>query len=92
MSNWNTDKVTDMSNMFNGCSNLQKIYVGVDWNTTKITTHGKMFENCTSLVGGNGTGYDSNKIDKTYARVDNAPEAPGYLTYKPAESTTPEQN
>jgi surface protein len=89
LGNWNTDALNNSEQMFAGCSNLQKIYVGVYWNATKIKTHGKMFENCTSLVGGNGTVYNSNKIDRTYARIDNPPDAPGYLTYKPAESTTP---
>ena len=84
LGNWNTNALKNSEQMFAGCSNLQKIYVGVDWSTAKITAHGKMFENCTSLVGGNGTVYNSKKINKEYARIDNAPDAPGYLTQGPA--------
>jgi hypothetical protein len=43
-----------------------------------------MFLNCTALVGGNNTAYDANKTNKEYARIDNPPDAPGYLTYKSA--------
>ena len=40
-----------------------------------------MFTNCTSLVGGNGTTYNSNMDGITYARIDTA-DNPGYFTYK----------
>ena len=42
-----------------------------------------MFYNCTSLVGGQGTTYDANHIDKTYAHIDGGPSNPGYFTEKP---------
>jgi hypothetical protein len=51
-----------------------------------------MFLNCTALVGGKGTAYDANKTNKEYAIIDGTGGKLGYLTYKPAESTTPEQN
>lgn len=35
---------------------------------------------CTKLVGGKGTTYDSNHMDKTYAHIDNGPYDPGYLS------------
>lgn len=38
-----------------------------------------------SLIGGNGTTFDSSKTDKTCACVDTE-ETPGYLTYKAAEN------
>ena len=38
-----------------------------------------MFSNCTSLVGGNGTTYDSTKTDKSMAVIDTV-GTPGYLT------------
>ena len=41
-----------------------------------------MFNNCTSLVGGQGTKYDSTKVDKTYARIDGGTSNPGYFTSK----------
>ncbi|MBR4325914.1 MAG: MFS transporter, partial [Bacteroidales bacterium] len=39
-----------------------------------------MFTNCTALVGGNGTKYNSAKIDKSYAHIDGGTANPGYLT------------
>ena len=41
-----------------------------------------MFKNCTSLVGGQGTVYNSSKINKTYARIDGGTSSPGYFTGK----------
>ena len=43
-----------------------------------------MFGECTSLVGGQGTTYDANHIDKTYAHIDGGPSNPGYFTEKNA--------
>ena len=44
-----------------------------------------MFFNCTSLVGGQGTTYNSsNPTDKTYAHIDGGPSNPGYFTDKNA--------
>jgi hypothetical protein len=44
-----------------------------------------MFSNCTSLVGGQGTAYNSsNPKDKTYAHIDGGPSNPGYFTAKNA--------
>ena len=43
-----------------------------------------MFKNCTSLVGGLGTTYDVNHVDKDYAHIDGGPSNPGYFTKKPA--------
>ena len=43
-----------------------------------------MFFNCTSLVGGQGTTYDANHIDKAYAHIDGGPSNPGYFTDKNA--------
>jgi hypothetical protein len=84
--------------MFTNCFALTTIYVGDGWDMSKVTNSGGMFTSCSELKGGNGTtlakikeNEGMNVVDKTYARVDTA-ENPGYLTYKPAESTTPEQN
>ena len=40
-----------------------------------------MLKNCKNLIGGNGTKYNSDYNDKTYARID-APETPVYFTLK----------
>ena len=76
LSGWDTDY------MFYNCSNLKTVYVGDLWSTEKVTDSDHMFSYCTELVGGAGTTYDQSYTDKTYARVDNLPDAPGYFTYK----------
>jgi surface protein len=84
ISNFNTSKVKNMTSMFHGSNSLAIIYISDKWNTGKVTESSNLFYNCTSLVGGAGTTYNSNYIDKTYARVDGGPnsETPGYLTLK----------
>ena len=80
LSSFNTSKVTNMSYMFNGCTNLRTIYVGNGWSTAAVTGSTEMFYNCTSLVGGQGTTYDANHVDKTYAHIDGGTSNPGYFT------------
>ena len=84
LSHFNTAKVTDMRYMFNNSYNLQTIYVGNDWSTAAVTSSTDMFLNCSSLVGGKGTTYDANHIDKAYAHIDGGPSNPGYFTAKNA--------
>ncbi|MBE6317160.1 MAG: BspA family leucine-rich repeat surface protein [Bacteroidales bacterium] len=84
LSSFNTSNVTNMRYMFAGSSNLRTIYVGSGWSTAAVTSSGYMFNNCTSLVGGQGTTYDANHIDKTYAHIDGGPSNPGYFTAKNA--------
>ncbi len=80
LSSFNTSKVTDMSDMFYRCYNLRTIYVGNGWSTAAVTNSTWMFRDCTSLVGGQGTTYNENYIDKTYAHIDGGPSNPGYFT------------
>ena len=80
LSSFNTSKVAYMTDMFYGCSGLKTIYVGSDWSTAAVTTSSEMFYDCTSLVGGMGTTYDANHMDKAYAHIDGGPSNPGYLT------------
>ena len=85
LSSFNTSKVTKMYNMFYRCSNLRTIYVGSGWSTAAVTNSTDMFFNCTSLVGGQGTTWNSsNPKDKTYAHIDGGPSNPGYFTAKNA--------
>ena len=81
LSGWDTSQVSNMAEMFYYCTNLKTIYVSGLWSVNKVSSSWRLFQGCTSLVGGNGTHYDSSHIDKAYARIDNA-YAPGYLTYK----------
>ena len=73
-----------MYNMFYNCPDLRTIYVGSGWSTAAVTNSVNMFNNCTSLVGGQGTTYDANHVDKTYAHIDGGPSNPGYFTDKNA--------
>ena len=81
LSSWNTANVNNTWIMFANDSNLTTIYVGNDWNISNASSTDYMFASCTSLVGGNGTAYDSTKTDKTMAVID-TPSTPGYLTLK----------
>ncbi len=84
-SSFNTSKVTNMYNMFYGCTNLRTIYVGSGWSMAAVTSSSDMFFNCTSLVGGQGTTYNSsNPTDMTYAHIDGGTSNPGYFTDKNA--------
>ena len=60
--------------------NLNTIYVSQMWSTENVIYSYCMFDDCTSLVGGMGTTYDRNHIDKEYARIDGGPDCPGYFT------------
>ena len=75
-SSFNTEKVTDMYSMFAYCSSLKTVIVGSGWNTDNVANHGSMLYGCTSLVGGDGTTFDSNYTDKTKAYAGEG----GYLT------------
>ena len=84
LSSFDTSKVTTMVEMFNGdgtTMSLKKIYVSDKFVTTNVTNSTNMFGDCNNLVGGNGTTFDSNNIDKTYARIDSS-STPGYFTLK----------
>ena len=80
LSSFNTSRVTDMNYLFRGCSNLTTIYAGSGWTTSSVIAGNWMFTACTSLVGGMGTTYDANHVDKTYAHIDGGPSNPGYFT------------
>ena len=80
LSSFNTAKVTNMKWMFFDCTNLKTIHVGDDWSTAAVTSSDYMFYYCTKLVGGKGTTYDGNHVDKAYARIDGGSSNPGYFT------------
>ena len=82
LTGWNTAKVTNMVTMFNDCPVLTTIYAGGGWSTAAVIASTSMFSGCSSLVGGEGTMYNTAYTGKTYARID-APGEPGYLTMKP---------
>ncbi|MBR6852492.1 MAG: BspA family leucine-rich repeat surface protein [Prevotella sp.] len=79
LSSFDTSNVTDMAYMFANCSSLTTIYVSDKWVTTNVTEGDYMFGDCTALVGGNGTTFDENHTDPSYARIDKQGQ-PGYFT------------
>ena len=81
LSKFNTCNVVHMSYMFLGCTNLKTIYVSNLFNTDNVAYSGLMFRSCSNLVGGNGTAYNIQNEDKTYAVVDTL-QNPGYFTLK----------
>ena len=82
LSSFKTSQVTSMSSMFRGCSQLTTIYASDNFMLWRVTSSSEMFKSCTLLVGGAGTTYNSAKIDKTYARIDEGTSKPGYFTAK----------
>lgn len=49
LSKWDVHQVTNMSNMFNGCSSLTTVGDLSGWNTASISNISGMFASCTSL-------------------------------------------
>ena len=82
LSGFNPPRMAETSSMFAYCTNLRTIY-GRNWDTSIVSNSHNMFYRCNSLVGGQGTTYDPNHIDKTYAHIDGGPSNPGYFTKKP---------
>ena len=78
LGNFDTGKVTNMNYMFNSCLKLKTIYVTDSWTTENVKLSGNMFYCCNAIVGGSGTKFDSNYINKTMAHAGQG----GYLTYK----------
>jgi len=83
LSSFNTAKVVSMINMFSDCESLKTIYVGENWSTESVISSKDMFSGCINLVGGDGSTYNTQNTDATYA-TDNL----GYLTTKPEDSGT----
>ena len=90
LSSFDTSNVTDMEAMFAGCTSLTTVIVGDKWSTDKVTSGDNMFNGCTSIVGGNGTTYDENHIDPSYARIDKEGQ-PGYFTQGSSSGKDEEQ-
>ena len=82
LSGFDTSNVTSMYAMFRNSNNLKTIYASNRFNTSKVTSSSDMFNGCISLIGGQGTTFDSTKVDKTYARIDGGTSNPGYFTSK----------
>lgn len=75
-----TNSAIRMDSMFRYCTSLSKIITSENFLTDKVESSDLMFMGCKSLLGGKGTTYDSEKIDKEYARIDKGMDNPGYFT------------
>ena len=80
LSSFDTSNVTNMVVMFAYSEDLKTIYVSGKFVVNSSASHANMFYSCTSLVGGEGTAFTWNKVDKTYARIDGGTSNPGYFT------------
>ncbi len=78
LSAWDTSNLQNMDRMFKDCSSLTTIFIGDKW---KAGSGAQVFEGCTSLVGGEGTTYDSSMTAPYYANTDyGLTNNPGYMT------------
>lgn len=81
--NFDTRKVTNMSEMFKDCSGITSIIVGEYWSTESLSKEegsNNIFEGCLFLKGGLGTIYSEEHVDGAYAHIDGGEANPGYLT------------
>ena len=79
ISSFDTKKVTKITGMFANCADLEDIFVSNTWSNSAVKEGDRVFYDCQNLVGGNGTAYDPEKTDYTYACADTE-KTPGYLT------------
>ena len=62
-------------NAFYGCDRLRSVTL-----PSLISINEGAFDGCTSLIGGAGTAYNDEQVDKTLAHADGGTSKPGYLT------------
>ena len=95
LTSFDVSKVKDMRMMFGSCYELTTIYCNDDWSQIvppnnemeNMDNMYVMFSGCKKLVGGEGTPFDSNVINGTYARLDGGTASPGYFTdYIPGDA------
>ena len=80
LTTFDTRNVIYMNEMFSGCSALSTIKVSKSWTMDNVENTNNMFLDCYTLAGANGTTYDEDNVDGTYARFDLGEDQPGYLT------------
>lgn len=81
---WDLHSVTDAIITFGDNPRLVTIYANEKVKFPTTCNSENMFRGCTSLVGGNGTTFNSSITNRTYARIDK-PGTPGYFTEKTEE-------
>ena len=65
LSNIDTSKITSMSNLFTGCSNLTSLNIS-NWNVSNLTDATSMFSGCSSLTSLDLSSFDTSNV--TYMR------------------------
>lgn len=66
LSGWDTSNVTDMGEMFSGCTALKNIDVS-RFNTSKVTSMGSMFKDCSSLTSLDVSSFNTSKVNSYYS-------------------------
>lgn len=88
ISNFTTEKLKWITQMFNCCSKLTTIYAGEGWSMQNAegeqVTGSLVFGNDNKLKGGAGTTYRGGNEDDVYAHIDGGTSNPGYFTLKPS--------
>ena len=79
------DNVVDVTSMFQNCESLLEILCTADLTKGKITKSSYMFADCSQLSGDQGTTYQGNPNDNTYAHLDGGTSNKGYFSSTPME-------
>ena len=82
LSSWTATAADSASSMFYQATGLTTIYATSAFDLTSLRVQTNMFRGCTSIVGGEGTVFDSNMVNGEYARIDGGVSSPGYFTEK----------
>ena len=61
VSNWNTEKVANLSGIFHDCSSLTSLDVA-DWNTKNVTEMYEIFYGCSSLTSVDVSAWDTSNV------------------------------
>ena len=78
---FDTSLTTDMTSMFEGCSNLSAVMVSDKFVTTSVTASENMFNECTVLSGAEGTSYaEFGNRNAAFAIIDKGEAGRGYLS------------
>ena len=67
LSNWSNNKITDMSSLFLGLTNLKTLNL-TNFKTNNVTNMSQMFLNCSSLEELNLCSFDTNNVDTSDSR------------------------
>ena len=62
LSGWDTSNITDMSEMFSGCSLLTSLDVS-GFNTDNVTSMSQMFNSCSSLTSLDVSSFNTSKVN-----------------------------